>query len=145
MQSDTDLDIALFWGEVVGVLAKMEHRGVPIDMDIYPQLADEHAWGFVRDAIVPEIDSAYGVYARDKKGEWHFNMDQFATYLIHGGPKDDRHTWQRINWPLTDKGKLCTKRKTFEDMSKGHPQLEALRQLRHARDKMRKNTARSRR
>ena len=30
------------------------------------------------------------------------------------------------------------KRKTFEDMSKGWPQLEELRQLRHARDKMRK-------
>ena len=29
-------------------------------------------------------------------------------------------------------------RKTFEDMSKGWPQLEDLRQLRHARDKMRK-------
>jgi hypothetical protein len=41
-------------------------------------------------------------------------------------------------WPLTDKGKLSTKGKTFEDMTKGHPQLEALRQLRHARNKMRK-------
>jgi DNA polymerase I len=30
------------------------------------------------------------------------------------------------------------KRKTFEEMSKGWPQLEELRQLRHARDKMRK-------
>jgi hypothetical protein len=35
-------------------------------------------------------------------------------------------------------GKLDLRRKTFEDMSKGHPQLENLRQLRHARDKMRK-------
>ena len=30
------------------------------------------------------------------------------------------------------------RRKTFEDMTKGFPQLEALRQLRHARDKMRR-------
>ena len=30
------------------------------------------------------------------------------------------------------------RRKTFEEMSKGWPQLEELRQLRHARDKMRK-------
>ena len=35
-------------------------------------------------------------------------------------------------------GKLSTRRKTFEDMAKGRPQLEGLRQLRHARDKMRK-------
>jgi hypothetical protein len=55
-------------------------------------------------------------------------MEQFKQYLEREG----------ITWPLTDKGKLSTKRKTFEDMSKGHPQLEALRQLRHARDKMRK-------
>jgi hypothetical protein len=128
MLPDFDLDIALHWGEFVSVLAKMEHRGVPIDMDIFPQLADEHAWAFVRDAMVPEIDSRYGVYVKDKQGDWHFSMEKFAQYLEREG----------IAWPLTEKGKLSTKRKTFEDMSKGHPQLEALRQLRHTRDKMRK-------
>jgi hypothetical protein len=135
---DIGFDIALHWGEVVSVLAKMEHRGVPIDMEIFPQLADKHAWAFVRDAMVPQIDAEYGVHVRDKKGEWHFSMELFAKYLAHGGPKDNPHTWQPIGWPLTDKGKLSTKRKTFEDMAKGHPQLEALRQLRHTRDKMRK-------
>src|SRR4029077_20333880 len=34
--------------------------------------------------------------------------------------------------------RFSMKRKTFEDMTKGHPQLESLRQLRHTRDKMRK-------
>ena len=43
-----------------------------------------------------------------------------------------------INWPLLESGKLNMQRKTFEEMSKGWPQLEELRQLRHARDKMRK-------
>ena len=33
---------------------------------------------------------------------------------------------------------LCTKGKTFDEMSKGWPQLEELRQLRHMRNKMRK-------
>src|SRR5262249_43716549 len=37
-----------------------------------------------------------------------------------------------------ESGKLDMKRKTFEEMSKGWPQIEELRQLRHARDKMRK-------
>jgi len=78
--------------------------------------------------MVSEIDAEYGVYTQDAGGEWHFSMEQFQAYL-------DR---QDIDWPLTEKGKLSTKRKTFEDMSKGHPQLENLRQLRHARDKMRK-------
>jgi DNA polymerase I len=78
--------------------------------------------------MVPAIDAQYGVYTRDTAGDWHFNLELFAAYLKREG----------ITWPLTEKGNLSTKRKTFEDMSKGHPQLENLRQLRHARDKMRK-------
>ena len=41
-------------------------------------------------------------------------------------------------WPRLASGALDMRRKTFEDMTKGFPQLEVLRQLRHARDKMRK-------
>ena len=41
-------------------------------------------------------------------------------------------------WPRLETGKLNMRRKTFEDMTKGWPQLEELRQLRHARDKMRR-------
>jgi DNA polymerase-1 len=82
----------------------------------------------VRDAVVPAIDAKYGVYGRNAAGDWTFNMERFAAYLAREG----------ISWPLLESGKLNMKRKTFEDMSKGWPQLEDLRQLRHARDKMRK-------
>jgi hypothetical protein len=81
MLPDINLDIALHWGEFVGVLAKMEHRGVPIDLEVFQQLADKRAWKFVRDAMVPEIDSQYGVYVKDTRGEWHFNLEKFAQYL----------------------------------------------------------------
>ena len=107
----------------------MEHAGVPIDMDVYPQLADKDAWRYVRDAMVPVIDAAYGVYVKGPHGDWHFSMELFEQYLERAGITD---------WPRTKKGKLSTKRKTFENMTKGHAQLEELRQLRHARDKMRK-------
>jgi hypothetical protein len=70
----------------------------------------------------------YGVYELGKDGDWHFNMELFGAYLKREG----------IVWPLTEKGKLSTRGKTFENMTKGHPQLEALRQLRHARNKMRR-------
>jgi hypothetical protein len=123
-----DLDIALHHGEFVAALARMEHAGVPIDMEIFSQLTDPQAWRYVRDAMVPTIDAAYGVYVKGPDGDWHFNLDLFKQYLEREG----------IVWPLTETGKLVTKRKTFENMSKGHPQLEALRQLRHTRDKMRK-------
>ena len=122
------LDIALHHGEFVASLAGMEHAGVPIDMEIFSRLVDAQAWRYVRDVMVPTIDADYGVYVKGPDDDWHFNLDLFARYLAREG----------ITWPLTETGKLVTKRKTFEDMSKGHPQLEALRQLRHARDKMRK-------
>jgi DNA polymerase-1 len=128
MLSCLDLDVAIYRGEFVKASAAMEHHGVPIDMEIFPRLTDKHAWRYVRDAMVPVIDAAYGVYVKGPDGEWHFNMELFKQYTEREG----------ITWPLTEKGKLSTKRKTFEDMSKGHPQLEALRQLRHTRDKMRK-------
>jgi hypothetical protein len=128
MLPEIELDIALHRGEFVAVSAGMEHRGVPIDMEIFPQLADKHAWRYVRDAMVPMIDAQYGVYVKGPDGDWHFNMERFEAYCVREG----------IPWPRLETGKLNLKRKTFEDMAKGHPQLEQLRQLRHARDKMRK-------
>src|SRR6516165_2652489 len=102
---------ALYRGEFVGCLALIDHRGPPIDMDIFPSLADERTWGAIRDAMVPAVDAHYQVYERNSSGEWSFNHDRF---------------------------KLDLKRKTWDDQSRGHPQLENLRQLRHVRDKMRK-------
>jgi hypothetical protein len=123
-----ELDVALHHGEFVACLSRMEHRGVPIDPEIFPQLANEQTWCAVRDAMVPLIDADYHVFTKGPDGEWHFSMELFADYLRREG----------IAWPLTEKGTLSTKRKTFEDMSKGHPQLENLRQLRYSRDKLRK-------
>ena len=123
-----DLEIALYRGEFVASSARMEHAGVPIDMEIFSQLADRRAWQHVRDAMVPKIDAAYGVYELGKDGDWRFNMELFGEYLKREG----------IVWPLTEKGKFSTRGKVFENMTKGHPQLEGLRQLRHARDKMRR-------
>jgi DNA polymerase I len=122
-----DLGVALYHGEFAAVSALMEHHGVPIDMENFPHLADKDIWRTVRDAMVPAIDAQYGVYVRDSAGNWSFNMERFDKYLEREG----------IAWRRTETGKLDMKRKTFEDMSKGYPQLKNLRQLRHMRDKMR--------
>jgi DNA polymerase I len=129
MLPEIDLGVALYHGEFAAASALMEHRGVPIDMDVFVQLADKETWSAVRDAMVPAIDAQYGVYVRDATGDWSFNMERFLAYLA-------REEIQ--GWPLLESGKLNMQRKTFEDMSKGWPQLEELRQLRYARDKMRK-------
>jgi hypothetical protein len=126
--SDDSFERALFRGEFVAASALMEHRGVPIDRAKFDQLADKRVWSAVRDAMVPAIDADYGVYVKGADGEWHFSLELLADYCWREG----------IVWPLTETGKLSTRRKTFEDRAKGHPQLENLRQLRHARDKMRK-------
>jgi hypothetical protein len=86
------------------------------------------AWRTVRDAMVPTIDAQYGVYVRNAAGDWAFNMERFAGYLAREG----------VAWPQLESGNLNMRRKTFDEMSKGWPQLEGLRQLRHTRDKMRK-------
>jgi hypothetical protein len=126
------LDVALYWGEFAAVSALMQHHGVPIDMEIYPKFADTKIWREIRDAMVPEIDAAYGVYVRSAAGDWTFSMERWRAYLAREG----------IEWPtrVNEKGetKLDMRRKTFENMTRGFPKLEPLRQLRHTRDKMRK-------
>ena len=128
-EPEFDLGISLYHGEFVAVSALMEHYGVPIDLAAFSQLADKRTWSAIRDNMVPAIDAKYGVYIRGADGDWHFKMERFRSYLER----------QRIaGWPLLESGKLDMNRKTFEEMSKGHPELEELRQLRHARDKMRR-------
>src|SRR5262245_27880193 len=106
----------------------MEHHGVLTDMEIFPQLADKDTWRALRDIMVPTIDAQYGVYVRDSAHNWTFNMERFTAYLAREGI---------TGWPLLENGKLDMEQETFKEMSRAYPQLEELRQLRHARNKMR--------
>jgi DNA polymerase family A len=129
MRLEIELPTALHRGEFVAVSAWMERNGVPLDTELFPQLTDPKAWRYIRDALVPVIDADFGVYVKGNDGDWHFSLECFGQYLARQGI---------ASWPLTDQGKLSIDRKTFDDMCKGHPQLEPLRQLRYARDQMRK-------
>jgi hypothetical protein len=122
-----DLPIAIHRGEAVAALARSQHVGVPIDMEIFSQLADRTTWREIRDHMVPLID-VHGIYVRDKRGEWHWNNARFENWTTAEG----------IAWPRDDEsGKLNLQRKTFESMSAAYPQVEPLRQLRYIRDKLR--------
>jgi hypothetical protein len=129
-EPEFDLDVALYHGEFAAESARMRHRGVPIDMPIFLQLADEKVWRAIRDAMVPTIDAKYGVYVRQASGDWSFSMELFAAYLERVGIL--------AGWPRTETGKLVMKNKVWEELTKAWPQLQELRQLRHVRDKMRK-------
>jgi DNA polymerase-1 len=121
-----DYDRALYRGDWSWVSALMENYGVPINGSLFRQIADPTTWNALRDALVPELDPA-GIYVKHNDGSYHFNFGHFGEYLEAQG----------IPWPLTEDGRLSTTAKVFEDMTKGHSQLEGLRQLKHVRDKMR--------
>jgi DNA polymerase I len=122
-----DLPLALHRGESVAALARSEHVGVPIDMEIFRELADKAIWHEMRDRMVPLVD-VHGIYVHNKNG-WHFNQTRFEHWLVSEG----------ISWPRKEEtGKLDMRRKTFESMAKAWPQVEPLRQLRYIRDKLRK-------
>jgi hypothetical protein len=123
-----NLDIGLHWGEFAAVSAQMEHNGVPLDMEIVPQLQDKHVWDFIRDALIPKINEQYGVYVLNKDGGWHWNDNLFEACCARFG----------IDWPRHENGKLDLRAKTFDSMAKAYPQMELLRQLRHTRNKMRR-------
>jgi hypothetical protein len=123
-----DLDIALHWGEFAAVSAVMEHNGVPLNMEIIPDLQVKHVWDFIRNALVPKINEQYGVYVLDKAGSWHWNDNLFEACCARMG----------IVWPRHESGKLDLRQKTFDSMAKAYPEVESLRQLRHTQNKMRK-------
>jgi hypothetical protein len=83
-----DLPIALHRGEAVAALARSEHIGVPIDIEIFSQLADQKTWRELRDSMLPLVD-VKGIYVRDKRGEWHWNNARFEEWTTAEG----------INWP----------------------------------------------
>jgi DNA polymerase I len=128
--SEIDLKTALYWGEFAAVSARMFYHGVPIDPEIYPRLSDKNTWRAVRDEMVPVVDAQYGVFVQNAAGDWVFSNERFAALLRRWGIYD--------LWPRLESGALNLRRKTFENMSRGYPPLEPLRQLRHTRDKMRK-------
>jgi hypothetical protein len=66
--SERYLRLALHHGEFAGVSALMEHRGVPIDGDIFRPLADPGTWREIRDSMVPKVDAKYGIYVRGPGG-----------------------------------------------------------------------------
>jgi hypothetical protein len=121
-----DADRALHRGDWSWVSAVMEHRGVPINGPLFREIADPATWNALRDALVPQLDRA-GIYIAHNDGTYHFSFECFEEFL------SDRN----IPWLRTEEGRLSTKDKVFEDLAKGHPELESLRQLRHIRDKMR--------
>ncbi len=120
MLPQIDQPRALLRGQYNIAVAAMEATGTPIDMQTYVDLC--HYWDKIKDELILEVDAAYGVYQ-----DGVFKSDLFEKYL----------GLANIPWPRTPTGKLKLDEDTFKDMSKVHPSLLPLRNLRDCLSKLR--------
>ena len=104
----------------MAAVARMEHEGVPMDMELLVKLRNN--WDAIQDKLITEVDKEYEVF--DGK---IFKMERFETYLV----KND------IPWPRLESGQLDLSNDTFKDMALVYPKLANLRDLRHSLSQMR--------
>jgi DNA polymerase I len=117
-----DLPRALLRGRYMAAVSAMEWAGVPIDMISLEMLRAN--WTAIQDALIADVDSAFGVY--DGRS---FREAKFENLLIKLG----------IPWPRLDSGRLSLDDDSFRDMIKSYPVLSPLRELRHALSELRLN------
>lgn len=123
MKSRLDIPRSLLRGKYMTTIAKMEHRGIPIDINTLDRLKSH--WETLQELLIAEVNQNYGVY--DGKV---FKTDLFERYLFEKG----------ITWPKTSLGRLSLSDDTFKDMVKAHPELQKLKDLRYLLGKLRLNS-----
>ena len=111
---------ALLRGRYMAAAARMEWTGIPIDAELLGRIRS--AWAGIKRALVAEVDSRFGVY-----DGLTFKTDRFAAYLAA----------HDIPWPRLESGTLALDDDTFRDMARSYPQLQLLRELRHALGELR--------
>jgi len=115
-----DFEQALARGRYVATVARMEYRGVPIDLKALNLMRNN--WHHFKQALIEETDQAYGVYEQGS-----FRTHLFERYL----------KTQDIAWPRLPSGELQLDRDTFKMMALRYPQLAELRELRKTLAEMR--------
>ena len=111
---------ALLRGRYMAAAASMEWCGVPIDTGTLGLLRAR--WPAIQDELIRRVDAGYGVY----EGRT-FKVNRFARWLHEHG----------LQWPILESGHLGLDDDTFRAMSKSHPELQSLHELRVSLSKMR--------
>lgn len=117
-----DIPHALLRGRYMEAVAHMERTGVPVDVKTLHALRGH--WDDIGQELIDVIDSEYGVY----EGRT-FKYDRFAQYLARND----------IPWLRLASGRLDLSDDAFRTMSKVHPQLPPLRELRYSLSQLRLN------
>lgn len=119
MATSIDMPRALLRGRYMKAAAKIEHTGIPIDMDALEELRTN--WTDIQEHLIKKIDAQYGVF--DGRT---FKADRFAEWL----------TRNNIPWPRIKSGKLDLQDDTFKEMARSYPAVAPLRELRVALSQM---------
>jgi hypothetical protein len=115
-----DLPRALLRGRYMVAAARIEHAGVPIDVEALREL--RASWDDIREALIDEIDADYGVFANHA-----FNESRFEEWLDRKG----------IPWLRHASGRLTLDDDSWREAARAFPELEPLRQLRSTLAQMR--------
>ncbi len=115
-----DLSRALLRGRYMTAVARMEAVGVPIDVARLARLRD--GWEPVQDALIEQVDRAYGVYHGRQ-----FRPRLWSAWCNRYG----------IPWPRLASRKLDLRQETFRDMAVAYPAVQPMQALRAALSQMR--------
>lgn len=115
-----DLPRALMRGRYMKAVSHMHATGTPIDTQM--QIEITTYWDQIQDELIAKIDASYDVY----EGRT-FKANKWADYLEKEG----------IAWPRLATGRLELIDETFRQMSRIHPKVAPIRELRSALSEMR--------
>ncbi len=122
MNSQIDLPRALLRGRYMAAVARIEHVGIPIDVTKLCRFRMD--WTKISEHLIKEIDPDESIY--DGRT---FKMEKFENWLAK----------KEIPWPQTKTGILALDNDTFRQMSKSHPVVAPIHELRQSLSQMRLN------
>jgi hypothetical protein len=122
MLSKIDMPRALLRGRYMCTAARLEHAGVPIDMEML-ELLRAH-WTNIQDELIRRIDVDYDVFEGRS-----FKAAKWAEYLAR----------ENIPWPRLESGQLDLSDDAFRECARSHPKVAPLRELRSALSELRLN------
>jgi DNA polymerase I len=117
-----DLPRALLRGRYMGAAARMEWAGIPIDVETLQRI--RNGWDTIKSQLIAEIDADYGVYDGQT-----FKIERWVDFLRA----------HNIAWPLLESGNLELSDDTFREMSRIHPIVSPIRELRASMSQLRFN------
>ena len=115
-----DMPRAMLRGRFIQSVSNIQEVGVPIDTHTLGLLISN--WESIQDQLIANIDKDYCVY----EGRT-FKTQLWEEYLIRN----------QIPWPRLESGRLDLADKTFREMSRTHPLVSPIRELRSSLSEMR--------